>query len=237
MTSIKNFKSGMGSGLRNFFEDYENSIKELINNLDSDGLLLRNFSKEQVTRLQNITKSCNMALKLSKDFGSVFNPSNKKETEERLEYLKKAFNTGDTFRLGEHYHSILVNTYITFLERLKIYFLFFIDWKKLGKNHKEIHGIGNAINSLKQKYPANKYLNYFDSGTRNSLTHYTFFWEHGQGGKLKLCSDIFDTNPKEMPLVKFMMEINELNVLTEGFYMLLADKFGLPEITLERMEK
>lgn len=52
-----------------------------------------------------------------------------------------------------------------------------------------------------------------------------------------LCSETFDKNPKEMLLVNLMKEINELNVLTEGFYMSLADKFGLPEITFERMER
>ena len=46
----------MASGLKTFFETYEPSIKELIDNLDSDGLLLRSFSEEQVTRLQNLTK-------------------------------------------------------------------------------------------------------------------------------------------------------------------------------------
>jgi len=234
MTSIENFKSGMGHGLRNFFEGYEDSINELINNLDSDGFLLRNFSEEQVTRLQNITKSCNMALKLSSDFKSVIDLDEVKR-KENLNYLKKAFRTEDEIRLGEHCLSTLINSYLAFLERLKIYFLFFIDWTKLGKKHKEIHGIGNAINFLKQKYPTNKYLNYFDSEARNSFAHYTFFWIIGS--KIMLCSEIFDKNPKEMPLVDLMKEINELNVLTEGFYMSLADKFGLPEITLDRLEK
>lgn len=174
MTSTENFKSGMGSGLRNFFENYEDSINELINNLNSDGFLLRNFSEEQVTRLQNITKSCNMALKLSNDFSSLFN-LNETIRKEKLDYIKKAFNTRDEQRIAEHFGAILVNTYPTFLEQLKIYFLFFIDWDKLGKRHKDIHGIGNAINILKQKYPTNKYLNYFDSGARNSFAHYTFF--------------------------------------------------------------
>ena len=234
MTSIENFKSGMGGGLKKFFENYEDSINELINNLDSDELLLRNFSEEQVTRLQNITKSCNMALNLSSDFKSVIDLDEVKR-KENLNYLKKAFRTEDEIRMGEHCLSTLTNSYLAFLERLKIYFLFFIDWNKLGKKHKDIRGIGNAIHLLKQKYPSNKYLNYFDSGARNSFAHYTFFWTIGS--KIMLCSEIFDKTPTEMPLVDLMKEINELNVLTEGFYMSLADKFGLPEITLDRMEK
>lgn len=237
MTSIENYKALQGSGLRKFFEAYEPAIGELIDNLDKDGFLLRKFSKEHVTRLQKLINSSNMALKLSKDFGSVFNPDNIKKTMEKIKLLQEAFGVDNHFRIAEHYHSILVNTYIAFLERLKIYLLFFIDWNKMGEKRKDIHGIGKVINILKKVYPDNKYLNYFDSGTRNSLTHYTFFWKHGGGGEITLCSEIFDESPKKMPLVNFMMEINELQILTEGFYMMIRDKFGLPEIKSERMEK
>lgn len=234
MGSIENYKLSMGSGLKAFFENYEPAIKELIDSLDSDGILLRKFSESQVTRLQHLTKSCNMALKLSNDFNSLFSLNEKVRTE-KLGYIKKAFNVNDEKRIAEHFESILTNTYLTFLERLKIYFLFFIDWDKLGKKHRDIHGVGTAINILKQKYPENKYLLYFESGMRNSFAHYTFFWE--PGGKIKLCSEMFDENPKEVSLVDLMKGIYEINVLTEGFYMLLADKFGLPEIKLERMER
>lgn len=237
MSSVEVYKTTMGTGLKKFFESYEPSMNDLINQLDRDGLLLRNFSGEQVTRLQELMGSSNMALKLFKDFGQIFKPENKQETNEKLEYLKKAFETEDLFRIGEHYHSILVNTYIAFLERLKIYFLFFIDWTSLGKRHRDIHGINTTVNFLKQRYPNNSYLDYFESGTRNSLTHYTFSWEHGNGGKIKLYSEIFDNTPNEVALVKFMMEINELQVLTEGFYILLRDKFNLPELNLSNMEK
>ena len=237
MTSIENYKALQGFGLIKFFETYEPAIGELINNLDRDGFLLRKFSKEQVTRLQELTNSSNMALKLSKDFGSVFNPDNIEKTKEKTKLLQEAFGIDNHFRIGEHYHSILVNTYIAFLERLKIYLLFFIDWNKMGEKRKDIHGIGKVIHILKKEYPDNKYLNYFDSGTRNSLTHYTFFWKHGGGGEITLCSEIFDESPKKMPLVNFMREISELQILTEGLYMIIHDKLGLPEIKSERMEK
>ena len=236
MASVDVYKSVMAGGLRKFFETYEPSMKELINNLDSDGLLLRKFTKEKVTRLQELTNSSNMALKLSNDFGSIFDPKDAKKTKEKLSYLNKAFSKNDDFRMGEHYHSILVNNYTTFLERLKIYLLFFIDWNNL-KNKRIIHGIGEALEILKKKYPLNKYLLYFNSGTRNSLAHFTFSWKHGSGGKIVLYSEIFDPSPKEMPLVDFMKEIIELGVLVEGFYILLKDKFNLPEIKLEMLER
>jgi len=234
MTSIDVYKSAMESGLRKFFEGYELSIKELIDNLESDGLLLKKFSEDQVTRLINLAKSCNMALKLSNDFYSLIDLDETKR-KENLNHLKKAFRTEDEIRIGEHCLSVLVNAYLTILEKLKIYFLFFIDWNKLGKKHKDIYGIGTVTSILKQKYPKNKYLIYFNTGTRNSFVHYTFFF--GVGSKVNLCSEIFDKNPKEMSLFELIKEIQELAVLTEGFYILLKDKFNLPEVKLEKMER
>jgi len=234
MTSIEVYKSAMPKGLRTFFETYENSIKELIDNLDSDGLLLKKFNEEQVTRLINLTKSCNMSLKLANDFSSIVDLDEIKR-KENLTNLKKAFRTENEIRMGEHCLSSLVNSYITILEKLKIYFLFFIDWSKLNKKHKDIYGINGAIKILLKKYPKNSYLNYFNAETRNSFTHYTFFF--GIGSKINLCSEMFDEDPIEMPLFELMKETQELAVLTEGFYILLKDKFNLPEINLEMLEK
>jgi len=234
MTSIEVYKSTMSKGLKTFFGKYESSIKELIDSLDSDGLLLKKFEGEQVTRLINLTKSCNMSLKLSNDFSSVIDLDELKR-KENLTYLKKAFRTEDEIRIGEHCLSALVNSYITILEKLKIYFLFFIYWNKLGKRHKDIYGINCAIKELLKKYPKNLYLNYFNAETRNSFTHYTFFF--GEKSKIILCSEIFDKNPDEMPLYELMKEIQELAVLTEGFYLSLKDKFNMPEINLDMFEK
>ncbi len=234
MTSIEVYKSKMSKGLRDFFEKYESSMKELIDNLDSDGLLLRNFNEEKVIRLINLSKSCNMSLKLSNDFNSIVDLDEVKR-KENLTYLKKAFRTEDEIRIGEHCLSALVNSYTTILEKLKIYFLFFIDWSKLKKRDKDIYGLGGAIKELLNKYPDNLYLNYFNAGTRNSFTHYTFFF--GIGSKIYLCSEIFDENPKEMPLHELMKEIQNLAVLTEGFYLSIKDKLGMPEINLEMLER
>lgn len=234
MASIDVYKSVMPKGLKAFFETYENSTKELIDNLDSDGLLLREFTKEQVTRLINLTRSCNMASKLSNDFYSIVDLDEVKR-KENINYLKKAFRTEDEIRIGEHCLSTLTNSYLTILEKLKIYLLFFIDWSKIGKEHKGIYGIGGAIKPLIKKYPDNKYLTYFNTETRNSFAHFTFFF--GEGSKVNLCSEIFDKNPKELSLFELIKEIQELAVLTEGFYILLKDKFNLPEIELEMLER
>ena len=234
MTSTEVYKSKMSKGLRDFFEKYESSMRELIDNLDSDGLLLRNFNEEKVIRLINLAKSCNMSLKLSNDFNSIVDLDEVKR-KENLAYLKKAFRTEDEIRIGEHCLSSLVNSYTTILEKLKIYFLFFIDWSKLNKRNKDIYGLGGAIKELLNKYPDNLYLNYFNAGTRNSFTHYTFFF--GEKSKIILCSEIFDKNPKEMPLHELMKEIQNLGVLTEGFYLSVKDKLGMPEINLEMLER
>jgi len=234
MASVEEYKSAMSKGLKDFFEKYELSLKELVNCLDKDGLVSKDFTEEKVTRLINLTKSCNMSLKLSNDFNSMVVLDEVKR-KENLTNLKKAFRTEDEIRIGEHCLFSLVNSYTTILEKLKIYFLFFIDWSKLDKKHKDIYGLGNAIKELLKKYPTNSYLKYFDAGTRNSFTHYTFFF--GERSKIILCSEIFDKNPKEMPLDELMKEIQNLGALTEGFYLSVNDKLGMPEINLEMLER
>jgi len=234
MTNIKIYKSQMSKGLKDFFEKYESSLKELIDNLDSDELLLKNFNERKVARLISLSKSCNMSLKLSNDFNSIVVLDEVKR-KENLTNLKKAFRNEDEIRMGEHCLSALVNSYTTILEKLKIYFLFFIDWSKLNKKHKDIYGLNGAIKELLKKYPDNSYLKYFNVGTRNSFTHYTFFF--GIGSKIHLCSEMFDENPTEMPLHELMMERQNLTVLTEGFYLSIKDKLGMPEIDLEMLER
>ena len=234
MTNVEVYKSQMASGLKLFFEGYENSIKELVDNLDSDGLLSRNFTEKKVERLVNLAKSCNMSLKLSNDFNSIVVLDEVKR-KENLTNLKKAFRTEDEIRMGEHCLYALVNAYTTILEKLKIYFLFFIDLDKLGKKHKKIYGLGGAIKELLKKYPDNSYLKYFNAETRNAFTHYTFFF--GIESKIYLCSEMFDENPEEMPLDELMMEAPNLAVLTEGFYLSVKDKLGIPEINLEMLER
>jgi hypothetical protein len=234
MSSLENYKTAMSPGLKKFFEEYEVSLKELVEKLNSEGLFFKSFSEEQVTRLQNITKSCNMSFKLLNDLHSLF-PLDMEKQKEKLEHIKKAFNTENGNRIAEHFGISLTTNYVVFLEKLKIYFLFFIDWKKLDKDSEKIYGLGTAINILKKKYPDNKFLDYFNTGARNSFTHYTFYWL--PGGKVKLCSNLFDKTPEEISLTDLMKEIYNLNVLVEGFYMAIADKFELPEITPERMER
>ena len=234
MTSIEVFKSTMAKGLKVFFEEYESSIKELIDKLDSDKLLLRSFNEEQVNRLMQLTRSCNMSLSLSSDLYSIVSLDETKR-KENIDNLKKAFRTSDQVRIGEHVLSALVNAYIANLEKLKIYFLFFIDWNKLGKKHKDIYGISSALRELIKKYPDNKYLNYFNKDARNSFAHFSFFF--GVGSKVYLCSDIFDKSPKEMNLDQLMKEIWNLNTLTEGFYLMVRDKYGVPDINSEMFER
>ena len=113
--------------------------------------------------------------------------------------------------------------------------IFFIDWNKLRKEPKDIHGIGGALKELIKEYPDNKYLNYFNKDARNSFAHFTFFF--GVGSKIYLCKDIFDKSPKEMNLYQLMKEIWNLNTLTEGFYLMVRDNYGIPDIKSDMFER
>lgn len=234
MTSLEVYKSRLSKGLLDFFEKYEASLKELINKLESDNLLLKNFSDAQVTRLMKIEDSCNGPFKLANDLNGIFNLDRNK-MKERLAHAKRAFDTDNDVRVAQHLYAVLPIAYHTTLEKLRIYLLFFIDWAKFNIKIENIKGVGEALNPLKLKYPDNKYLKYFDPKTRNAFGHYTFFWE--PGGKLKLCKHLFDDNPDEIELAKLMMELSNLSSLINGFYLAYKDKFNLPELDPAMIER
>lgn len=215
----------MGSGLRKFFEEYEQSINKLLDDLDSDGLLTKDFSKETIERLTSLIKSCNWSLELSANLFRIFD-SDLDKRREKIENLKKAFEIDNETKIAEHYFSTMTNSYISLMEKLKIYFLFFIDWGKLGVNKEKIYSLKKAIEKLLKSYPSNDYLEYFNSELRNAFAHYTFYF--GENSSIFFCKNVHDQNPKKMLLHELMMEVKNVNVLTEGFFVLLADKFNFP---------
>lgn len=229
MRNAEKFKERMGIGLRKFFEKYEPSMNKLIDDLDSDGLLVKDFSKETIGRLTNLIKSCNWSLELSADLYRIFDSDSEKR-KEKIEYLKKAFEIDKEFKIAEHYFSTMPNSYISLMERLKIYLLVFIKWENLDMNRDKIYRLNTAIDKLLKSYPSNIYLEYFNSDLRNAFAHYTFYF--GENSSIFVCKYVHDQNPKKMLLPEFMKEIKNVNVLTEGFFVLLADKFNF---TLENL--
>jgi hypothetical protein len=176
MTSIENYKSKMSLGLKTFFENYEPHIKRLIEELNSKKLLEKtSFKKEDIERLTDIFITSNAALGLINDFNRIIT-KNPVKTEENIKKLGEAgWKIDPRDRIGYQYYVILSLNYHFSLERLKNYFISFIDWNSIGKNPEIMHGIEPFLKELKIYSPNNDFLNYFDSGIRNSIAHFTFF--------------------------------------------------------------
>ena len=215
----------MGNGLKIFFERYEPSINQLISDLDSKGFLEKtSFTKEDVDRLTDIVITSNGALSLINDFNRIIT-INKERTEENLKKLKEAGWNTESNRFALQYGVVLSLTYHTFLERLKNEFISFIDFQSMGRDPAEMFGVGSFLGELKKHCPNNDFLNYFDSGIRNSIAHFTFFWKKGE---IYFCKNLFDRNPTKQTLVEFMKEVKNVNVLVEGFHLAYRDFVGMP---------
>ena len=227
MTSIENYKAKMSTGLKTFFEGHELHIKQLFSDLNARGFLGTSFRTEDIERLTDITKTSNGALSLASDFSKILMIGDEKKIRENLKKLGETGWNAEERRVFLQYGIILSLGYHALLERLKNYFLTFINWNALNVDIDKLHGIGNCLFELKKYFPNAPFLNYFDSGIRNSIAHFTFFWKNG---KVYFCKNLSDTSPTNMALGDFIMEVQRVTSLVEGFHLTYRDFLGMPPI-------
>ena len=98
----------------------------------------------------------------------------------------------------------------------------------LGLNDADKTMLGNILRCLKREFPDNDFLEILNTSIRNSITHYTYFFENE---KLFLCRSYFDNSPERILLRDFMKEKKQLSILTESFLFSYLDKFS-PESRL-----
>lgn len=94
-------------------------------------------------------------------------------------------------------------------ERLKIHLVALIDFDAMGIKNADNKPLGIIAIALQKKLPNNKFIYYLKADIRNSITHYTYYFENHQ---LHLCKGVFDPSPKELSLGEFMMESKNLNI-------------------------
>lgn len=225
MTSIENYKRRMSPGLRTFFEDYEIHIKQLFSDLNDRGFLGTSFEAEDSERLADINRTFHGVHSLGSDFNKMLMIDDEEKIRENLRKLGEIGWNAEEHRIFLQYGIILSLTYHASLERLKNYFLTFINWENLNVDTDKVHGLGGYLSKLKDCFPGNPYLNYFDSGTRNSIAHFTFFWKNG---KIYFCKNLKDNSPTNMTLGDFIMEIQHVNSLVEAFPLIFMDFLGMP---------
>lgn len=225
MTSTGNYKARISPGLRRFFEKYEPSLKDLFSDLNDKGFLNKvSFMEGDVERLTDIATTSNGAVSIISDFNKVI-VSDKTQTEANLKKMGEAGWSTDRDRIALQYGVVLALAYHAFLERLKNYFIVFIDWNSIGRDATKMHGVGSFLKELKKHSQNNDFLEYFDSGIRNSIAHFTFFWKNGE---IYFCKNLLDSSPSKLSLAEFMMEVQNVGALVEGVHLIFRDLVGLP---------
>lgn len=219
MTRIENFKELLEPGEKAFLEEYEPSLNELLDNLNHDGLLNTNFTPQMVRRLQQFIKTSNAANHLFNNANKIFAGGNIEEFDVNKRKLEELGLKVDT--IGHQYISVMCHIYQVSSERLKLHLVTLIDFPSLGLSDADKKPLGPLITKLKAQYPQNMFVQYLNTEIRNSVTHYSYFFENNV---LNLCDGYFDQNPNQMQISDFMVESKRLNILTEAFFIIFLDK-------------
>lgn len=116
--------------------------------------------------------------------------------------------------------STKVHLYQVFSERMKIILINLIDFDGLGLNKAHKKTLFKLLEKLKSEYPKNEFIKHLESEIRNSIAHYTYFFENN---KLYFYKNCFDITPEEIEMDKFELMTKELNILSELFFTVWSD--------------
>lgn len=214
---LEKFKEKLPDGEKKVVMDYEDSISDLLEDLDNRGVLKIVFTEWEVDRLQNLVTTSNAPIQLWNSFNNVFKGSSQEMKENVDKLAKVGFKTNPY-----HFLTVMCHSYQVTSERLKMHLVTIIDFDALGLKNPDSKPLGPLLHKLKQEFPKNKFIDYLDTNIRNAVTHYTYYFDQGQ---LHLCNGYFDPNPTTMSLAEFMMESKKLIDLTESLFIIYLDKY------------
>jgi hypothetical protein len=222
MTRIDEYRSHLVSGEIRFWEEYLPSINQFLVDLEKRKALIDNHSQEQVARIEKFIRSSNAPLTLKNNMLKLFDTDREKAQQKIKKLQELGFKTED---IAEQFGSVMCHTYQVFIERLKLHFVSIIDFSIFNLNEADTKPFGSMLTVLKKEFPDNNFIKFLDTNIRNSVTHYSYFFENGN---LVLCNGYFDESPKTLTLAKFMIESKNLNILIDTFFLLFLDKYRAP---------
>lgn len=201
-----------------FLEEYESSINELFDELNIMGYVKKGFTKDQHERLNKLMATANAPLELVDSFHEIYFLAD----EDKIKEKEKQLNRTGLKINKDHYFTVICHSYQVISELLKIRLVALIDFDAMGYNKADIKPLGSLINHLKDKFPNNKFINYLKTDIRNSITHYTYYYDNDQ---LHLCKGIFDSSPKKVKLEEIMVESRRLYILDHSLFLIYLDKY------------
>ncbi len=216
---LEQYKNKLAAGEITTINYYEPAINELLDEVDNKGVLNVVFTDEQVQRLVNLAETSNAASQLRNSFTNIFHGTSN-EMKSRVAELEKV---GLKINYS-HYGTILCHSYQVMSELLKVHLVTMIDFEALGLKNADSKPLGTLLSKLKKEFPGNKFIDYLNTGIRNAVTHYTYYFEPGRMNKIYLCKGVFDPKPDEMSLADFLFESKKLNILVESLLIIYLDK-------------
>ncbi len=168
--------------------------------------------------MKKLAYTANAPAQLANSFHNIYYRDDANEIRFKVEQLDKiGFKTS-----LDHYLAVICHGYQVMSERLKIHLVALIDFNAMGIKKAGKKALGTLVKSLPKDCRQNKFIKYIKTDIRNSITHYTYYFENHQ---LHLCKGVFDSSPKILSLGEFMMESRNLNILTESLLLIYLDKY------------
>ena len=219
------FRKNQASGELKFFNQYEDDIRKLFKDLAKIGVINIIFDEKHRKRLTEF-RWVFYASGLLHNNVMAFTKLPEEERNELEELLiKKGFHASKE-TVAYQMLSLLTQGYHTHLEDIKFHMELFIDFDYLIKkklvSKTKFKSFGWMILELNKLLKGNDFLEFLNTGIRNSIVHRTYFFV---SGKIHFCKDIFDENPKQMTLAEFMIEAKQMNILALGFFLIYVDMF------------
>lgn len=219
MSRIDKFKSYLSNDEKFFLEGLEPSIFNFFDEAVDKNIVNIIFTPYQINRLIKLIDSSNSAKKLYNNLIGVIDGD-----QELIKHKINALEELDINLDGKQIGTIVCHNYQVISERLKLYLVTFLDFDVLNVKDAHKKPLGRILNQLQDEFPKNKFIQSLNTNIRNSVTHYTYFFED-KYNKIHFCNGVFDYSPNIMKLSEFRKNSNELNILTEAFFIIYKDKF------------
>lgn len=219
---LTNFKKSLSGWQRDFEEEYEPHIINLVTDIRTEDVSGSTALKVGRERLIGIKTMANSAYTVS----SLLRILYRDHSDISDAIMKKIERMGMTVTSKEEQlMSAKAYEYHTLTEELNIMMRLLINFKKFKKlSQKKYISWNEMIRTLQEISPNNKFLEYLleNKELRNAIAHCSIWYDLGD--VYYYPQELAKEEPKNLPLNDFIKKTRELNILVLMFFYIITNK-------------